>query len=75
MEKKKTTNSKTIKIYMCGVDWEHELGSVKVTAYPSLKSCKANNPCYNECGIVELEVRNPKWMIVQDFNFKSKRSK
>lgn len=44
------------KVYICGVDWDHEIGECIVEVYPSVKSLKKNRTCWNQCGIVELEI-------------------
>jgi hypothetical protein len=44
--------------YMCAIDWEHEIGNApKGSAiYPSIEALKRKHDCWEECGIVEVEV-------------------
>lgn len=54
-----------LKLYVCGNDWYHELGEEMskpdVVMYPSVKSLKKHRTCWEECGIVELEVKLSTW--------------
>lgn len=43
--------------YMCRVDYDHELGSTDVVVYPTLQALREAHPCWEECGIVMVEVR------------------
>jgi hypothetical protein len=46
------------KVYVCGVDWQHEIGEAPdVIVYPSIESLKKHRTCWKECGIIELEVK------------------
>jgi hypothetical protein len=62
--------SRKRKFYMCGVDYQHELGECKVVTYSTKKSLKNANTCWTQCGIVEITVddSNVKWIEPQDFN-------
>lgn len=55
-----------LKLYVCGTDWYHELGEEMavpdVVVYPSAKSLKKHRTCWEEDGIVELEVKLSKWV-------------
>ena len=44
--------------YMCKIAFDHELGCDYhgTTVYPSLTALKENHKCWEECGIVEVEV-------------------
>ena len=57
-------------VYLCGVDWEHELGEEMfkpdVVVYPSVKSLKKHRPCWESCGIVKLKVTLEEWVEPQD---------
>lgn len=64
--------NEALKVYICGVDWEHEIKDVPITIYPSVRALKKDRTCYHECGIVELEVKVKKWVQEQDFSFKKK---
>ena len=46
-----------IKAYMCGTDWFKELPDAQdVKIYTSLKKFKKDRQCYEECGIIEVEI-------------------
>jgi hypothetical protein len=49
----------TVKGYMCAIDWQHEIGNARDgnKVYPSLEALKEAHPMYEECGVVEVEVR------------------
>lgn len=69
----KKRNSK--KIYVCGVDWQHEVGEASdVRMYASIKKLKQERSCWKECGIVELEVSLGKWIEPQNLYENSKKS-
>lgn len=53
------------KVYACGVEWQHEFGDIACITYPSVESIKAQRGCWKECGIVELEVKEIKWISKQ----------
>lgn len=62
---------KKVKLYMCGVDWQHEIGSAGDTRlYESIEDLKRNRKCVKQCGIVELEatLKEVKWPQKQDFS-------
>lgn len=63
-------------IYVCGVDWQHEMEAAidGVRCYPSPESLKAERPCWETCGIVELRVELVKWVEKQDL-FKNVRKR
>ena len=54
------------KVYVCGVDWQHEMDNCAVLFQPSIKALKAVSPCWEECGIVEINVTLSKWVEPQD---------
>jgi len=42
---------------MCGNDWAEELGAPGGgEAYESIEDLKENKSCWEECGIVELDI-------------------
>jgi hypothetical protein len=62
---------KVVKVYVCGVDWQCEIPDAsdlegKVPLYYSVEECKRQSPCWEECGIVELELTLNKWIEPQD---------
>lgn len=54
--------------YMCGVDWEHEIGMASGgnTIYASPEDCARCRRCTTECGIVEVRVYLNKWVVEQN---------
>lgn len=50
--------SKTVKAYMCQIDWECELGEAHpcTALYPSVETLKEQRKCVQGCGIVEVEI-------------------
>ena len=56
--------------YMCGVDYQHELGEAMggCLIYPSIKDLKRDINCWNECGIIKVKVKLVEWIEVQDFS-------
>lgn len=57
----KIYKERKLKLYVCTEDWYSELGQEMakpdVVMYPSVKSLKKHRTCWEECGIVELEVK------------------
>jgi hypothetical protein len=45
--------------YMCATDWRYEIGSAADgnRVYPSVDALKRELNCWEECGIVEVEVK------------------
>lgn len=62
------SDDKTETVYMCGVDWQHEIGCAMGgnRFYPSVKDAEENCKCVKSCGLVEVEVRFKRWVIEQD---------
>lgn len=59
--------SKQVKIYMCGITWQHEIGETKVSVYGSVESLKEYEDCHKHgCGIVEAIVTLDRWVEKQD---------
>lgn len=67
--------NKIEKLYMCGVDWQHELGECGggVSVYSSIKDIKKCRECVAQCGIVEVEVSLVGWAQEQNFYIEEKR--
>jgi hypothetical protein len=63
-------------VYLCGVDWQHELGEEMlkpdVVVYPSVESLKKHRTCWKSCGIVKLKVTLEEWVEDQDLFRKEK---
>ncbi len=60
-----------MKLYACGVDWQHEIGEAgdlegKMPLYSSIEELKAQRTCWAECGIVVLELTEAEWAVAQD---------
>jgi hypothetical protein len=55
------------KLYLCGVDYQHELGETGVRMYPSKKQCEKEQHCTDDCGVVELtmQLRSTRWVRKQ----------
>jgi hypothetical protein len=69
-------------IYVCGVDWQHELGETTCVTYASLHSLEKESACTQTCGAVRCEVRLLDWEIPQklcetdtDFNLREHLNK
>jgi hypothetical protein len=58
-------NERVVVGYMCQIDWDHELGNASDgnTVYPSIEALKRGHECWEECGIVEVEVRCTKVVV------------
>lgn len=55
-----------IKAYLCTTDWDTELPSFKandVKIYMSLKVLKEERPCWNQCGVVQIEIKKIKQVV------------
>lgn len=68
---------KKMTLYLCGVDWQHELGEASdgTKLYPNLESIKHYRKCWKECGVVKVNVtfEDVEWVEPQDLL--GKRSK
>ena len=55
-------------VYMCAVDWQYELGEVNdyTKVYSSVEDLKRQRICWEQCGIVEVEVNMIKWIEPQN---------
>ncbi len=49
-------SEKTITLYLCGIDYQHELGECDVKVFESVERLKKTNQCWSKCGIVKIEV-------------------
>lgn len=52
-------------IYMCGVNWQHEIANGSFHSYNTLEELKAKNECWEECGIVKVTM-TAEWVEPQD---------
>lgn len=61
---------KTIRAYMCGVDWQHKLRHAADgnMLYPSLKDLKRHREYWDSCGVVSVRVTLGRWVVKQDLN-------
>jgi hypothetical protein len=60
-----------MKLYACGVDWQHEIGEApdldgKQPLYSSIEALKKKSPCWESCGIVEVHLSEGPWHVKQD---------
>jgi hypothetical protein len=63
--------TKTVTLYMCGVDWQHEIGSAGDTVlYESLEDLKSIRKCVEGCGAVQIraELTEVGWPIQQQLS-------
>jgi len=63
--------------YMCGVDFQHEVGSAGGgnRVFPSIKDLRENYPCVEQCGIVKVRVELVEWLRSCDFDREIKERK
>lgn len=54
----------TKRAYLCGVDWQHELGECDVKVYP--KSDHPDLVGHVGCGVVEVDITLVRWVEEQD---------
>lgn len=64
---------KQVKLYACGVDWQHEIGEASdingnIPLYYSIEKLKKERPCTKQCGVVEVNLSLSKWVECQDFS-------
>lgn len=64
-------------VYCCGVDFQHEIGEApdlegKMPLYSSVEELKANKSCWEECGILKLELVKKEWIEPQNLFGKPK---
>lgn len=69
---------KKMTLYLCGVDWQHELGEAAdgTKVYPSLQALKKYRTCWDECGVVKVSVtfEDIEWVEPQDLLGKNKKN-
>lgn len=55
--------------FMCGVDWQHELGEAcgGNVVYPSIANLRHHRECAHECGVVKVSVELIEWVVPQNF--------
>lgn len=56
----------SVTVYLCGVDWQHELGQIATTVFGSTEALKKSAKCWKGCGIVKLKVTLEEWVEPQD---------
>ena len=65
-------------MYVCGVAYQHEIDEIHVELYDSLEEAKEALPCWQQCGIVEMEINDNgyeighQWVEKQDFSIVGK---
>lgn len=60
------------KFYMCQTDWDFEIGEApdlegKMPLYSSVEELKEQRTCWDECGIVEVEITKTKVVLPANF--------
>lgn len=60
--------------YMCGVDFQHELGEAlgDTPVYSSIEELKREKRCWKQCGIVEVKIQLVSWAEKQNFEKEEK---
>lgn len=69
------------KYYLCGITFRHELGHTNCDGYihESIEELKNHHSCWEECGIVEIEVEDGKlpesysshkWVVPEDLDWR-----
>lgn len=65
-----TKNNKRI-VYCCGVDYQHEINEApdlegRMPLYSSVEELKSKRTCWDECGILRLELKPIEWVEPQN---------
>jgi hypothetical protein len=63
-------------LYTCGVKWQHEIGEAgdiegRMPFYSSIEELKEKCGCWAECGIVEINLEEVRWVEPQGLFEKS----
>jgi hypothetical protein len=60
----------TVKAYVCGTNWHHECQDVldQVSLHNDIDSLKESNRCWRQCGIIELEIKEIKWVELPELS-------
>jgi len=66
----KVSEEKTF--YACGVSWQHDIGEAlnfegNMPLYSTKERLMEGEPCYKQCGIVEVKMSISRWVHPQDF--------
>lgn len=61
--------SKGMKAYICGTDWLHEWpeGSNFMELFATVKELKDGRLCWPQCGIVEINLIESRWVEPENF--------
>lgn len=72
---KKTTATRTVKGYMCAIDFDCELGAASggTKVYASIDDLKDDHDCWKSCGIVEVSVSFEREIEPQNFNYEERQ--
>jgi hypothetical protein len=66
------TNPEQLELFLCGVDWQHELGEASggTRFYGSLADIERHRGCVTECGVVKVTASfsDVTWVKPQDFS-------
>lgn len=60
------------KFYMCPTDYDFEIGEApdlegKFPIYSSVEELKARRSCWDECGIIEVEIKKVSVVVPENF--------
>lgn len=53
---------------MCGIDWQHEVSEGHPDGpqvYGNIKNLKQERTCWEQCGIIEVEIKEVRWHVKQ----------
>jgi hypothetical protein len=71
--------TKSLTLYICGVDWQHELGEASdgTRVYPSLEAIQHHRTCVKQCGVVRVTavVQEAEWVMPQNFRKRKEEGK
>lgn len=60
----------TVRGYMCLTDWQYEIGHRDLgnIVFPSLHDLQRVRHCWNQCGVVEVEVRSIRTVVPENWD-------
>lgn len=65
------TEAAPMTYYICGTDLLHELPDEQSCRfYKTIKNLKVKENCWKECGVVEVEIKEVKWVTTERFGKK-----
>lgn len=74
---KKKPPKESFTLYLCGVDYQHELGECETRVFASIEGLKNMQPCWKSCGIVEIKIKveGVRWIKKQNLRLGVKKDK